>query len=66
MAYILWFVLFITAFASIVDFFRSLIEFSKTQGVALTIIRRFIIRFPILVLVISVLAFAKFCFVDIE
>lgn len=65
MAYILWFILFITAFASIVDFFRSLIEFSKTQGVALTI-RRFIIRFPILVLVISVLAFAKFCFVNIE
>ena len=65
MAYILWFILFITAFALIVNFFRSLIEFSETQGVGLTI-RRFIIRFPILVLVICVLAFAKFCFVNIE
>lgn len=36
MAYILWFILFITAFALIVNFFRSLIEFSKTEGVALT------------------------------
>ena len=31
MAYILWFVLFVTAFALIVNFFRSLIEFSKTE-----------------------------------
>ncbi len=65
MAYILWFILFLTAILLVVDFLRSLIETFETQGLEATK-RMFLVRLPILSVIMGFLAFAKFCFVDIE
>lgn len=65
MAYILWFILGLTAILLVVDFLRSLIEIFATQGYE-AVERVFLIRLSIFSVIMGILVFAKFCFVDIE
>ena len=63
MVYILWFILGLTAILLIVGFLRSLIETFAEQGYEAAE-RMFLIRLPILSVIMGILVFAKMYFVD--